>query len=108
MDENNHKKCIAYLNNVEEAESFIRSVNKIKEYHGLEINTSLITADVNHKMRVKILDDFTNDTQIHIICSIRILDECIDIPACDSIFLANQQTNKIRTIQPKISIARRR
>ena len=41
---------------------------------------------------------YKNDN-IQLLFSIRILDECIDVPSCDSIFITYLSQSKIRTIQ---------
>lgn len=99
MEENGHSKCIAYLSDVSEASKFIKSLNRIKDYYGIELYLDLIVSGTSQKQRKKVLKEFADTIQKAIICSVRILDECIDIPACDSVFMASKQTNKIRMIQ---------
>lgn len=55
------------------------------------------TKDTNS--REYILNQFELNTNLSILFSIQILDECIDIPSCDSIFISYPTTSKIRTIQ---------
>jgi ERCC4-related helicase len=58
-------------------------------------------------VRIKKLDDFNNSEEISILCSVEILDECIDIPSCDSFYITYNCVSKIRIIQ-RISRALRK
>ena len=50
--------------------------------------------------RTKKLNMFSNNNnQIQILASVKILDECIDIPSCDSVYISYESTSKIRIIQ---------
>ena len=99
LEENGHSKCILYAQNIEDAKKFIESIDRIKKYHSLDIYTNIIIADTTHEQRNKILNEFQETHLKAILCSVRILDECIDIPKCDSIFITYEQSNKIRMIQ---------
>jgi superfamily II DNA or RNA helicase len=99
MEENGHAKCICYAQNVEDAKNLITSFNRVKEYHALEIYLGLIVSNTKQDEREKTLKEFSETSMKAIICSVRILDECIDIPSCDSVFITTKQTNKLRTIQ---------
>ncbi len=99
MDENGHSKCICYCKDIDDAKNLMQSFNKIKNYHALHLYTGLIVSDTTQKQREKVLKEFSDADEKALICSVRILDECIDIPKCDSVYLTSSQTNKIRTIQ---------
>ena len=99
MEENGHSKCICYARDIEDAQNLMNSFNKIKDYHAIDLYIKLIIADTSKKERDTILNEFQETHTKAIICSVRILDECIDIPKCDSIFMTSSQTNKIRMIQ---------
>lgn len=64
---------------------------------------SKITDEVSSKRRSEILYNFQkNNTRISILTSVRILDEAIDIPQCDGIYLLRVSKNKetwVRTVQ---------
>ena len=94
------KKCIIYCSSNEEIQIMINSLNILNNFYYLEYNTQIINSDTNSKNRNKILNIFENDNyNIQLLFSIRILDECIDIPSCDSIYITTPPTNKIRLIQ---------
>ena len=99
MEENGHSKCIIYSKDVEDANKLLQSFNRIKEYHSLELYIDSITSHTTQKQRNNILKEFQETHKKAIICSVRILDECIDIPKCDCVFMTSNQTNKIRMIQ---------
>lgn len=99
MEESGHSKCVCYAKDVNDAGALLNAFNRMQEYHALDLYMGTIVSSTNQKNRDKILKDFSETSKKAIICSVRILDECIDIPACDSVFLTSKQTNKIRLIQ---------
>jgi superfamily II DNA or RNA helicase len=64
---------------------------------------SKITDEVPSKRRMEILNDFQqNNARLSILTSVRILDEAIDIPRCDGIYMLRVSKNKeswARTVQ---------
>ena len=96
---NGSRKCIIYCIDNNELENMKESMNKLNEYYCLNYLISQITSSNNAKSRKDILDNFKSDDRIQLLFSIRILDECIDIPTCDSIFITYPSQSKIRTIQ---------
>jgi superfamily II DNA or RNA helicase len=97
-----NRKCIAYLSNIEESVEFARVLKEVfLKFHGIHMWTGVIHANVSTKDRKSILKAFQNDTEFkfHVLCSVRILDEAIDIPKCDSQFIAHIGENPIRTVQ---------
>ena len=86
------KRCIVYLSSKEECKLFNELFAKVcKEYHGLSSYTETIDCDVKQEKRRTILDEFQTDkddlSSLHIISSVRILDEAVDVPRCDSEFI---------------------
>ena len=65
----------------------------------LDLNHNQITSKDKHLTRTEILTNFATSNNIELLFSVRILDECIDIPSCDSIYITYPSTSKIRTIQ---------
>jgi superfamily II DNA or RNA helicase len=99
MLETGSKKCIIYLRNQDEVKDIIECIKKLEEYFVMNIYVEGIISDTHKNERSKILDIFTNFKGFSIICSVQILDECIDIPSCDSIFISYKSESKIRNIQ---------
>jgi superfamily II DNA or RNA helicase len=86
------KRCIVYLRNTDECAAFTELFTKVsKEYHGLSSWTETIDCDVKQEKRRTILEEFQTDkddlTTLHILASVRILDEAVDVVRCDSEFI---------------------
>ena len=99
MMETGSKKCIIYLRDQEEATNMVIILNKLNEYFFIDLYTDSIISDNNLDSRTEILNKFSEYNGFSIICSVAILDECIDIPKCDSIFISYPSESKIRNIQ---------
>jgi len=98
--ETGSKKCIIYLRNQEEAIQMVTILNTINEYYCVNnLFVESIISDTNSSNRTEVLQKFTENSGFSIICSVHILDECIDIPSCDSIFITYPSESKIRNIQ---------
>ena len=96
---NGSKKCIIYCVDNIEINDMIEAMTKLNEYYVLDCEYQKITAENTEKQRIDILNKFTNSDKKQLLFSIRILDECIDIPSCDSIYITYPSESKIRTIQ---------
>ena len=93
------KKCIIYCQDNNEIDKFMESMTVLNNFYQLNIEMNKITYEVSSSNRQKILDSFEKGINKQLIFSIRILDECIDIPSCDSIYITYPSQSKIRTIQ---------
>jgi superfamily II DNA or RNA helicase len=98
------RRCITYLSRQEDCDRFVEVVTQIFEkYHGLTIWTGKIDATISKNIRNNVLNEFENGQNdvYHILTSIRILDEAVDIPRCDSVFITNvgEQSSDIRMTQ---------
>ena len=99
------RRAIVYLKNSEECEIYEHIFNEImNKYHYFKVLIKTITCEVKKDERINIINEFQKDEEeeiIKIILSIRILDEGIDIPKCDSIFISyiGDPNNDIRNIQ---------
>ena len=103
----NVKKCIVYLKTIDESNEFIKILHTMNIYIELNIKIYEINYNTTKKRRNEYLNKFRNDDScINIICNVHILDEGIDIPECDSIFLTHPNNNPINIIQ-RISRANR-
>jgi len=96
---NGSKKCIIYCQDTIEISLMINAILKLNEYYYLDYEINKITSLDNIKNRTDILEKFAKSNKIQLLFSIRILDECIDIPSCDSIYITYPTQSKIRTIQ---------
>jgi superfamily II DNA or RNA helicase len=98
------RKCIVYLSSQEECDLFtIVVMNIFKEYHGLTLWADKIDGTISKKKRKEILVQFEEKefTTFCILSSVRILDEAIDIPKCDSVFITTvgERSSDIRMMQ---------
>jgi len=96
---NGSQKCIIYCIDTEEITNMINGMNILNKFYALDYKISQITSNDNAKKRIDILNNFATNNKIQLLFSIRILDECIDIPTCDSIYITYPSKSKIRTIQ---------
>ena len=77
------RRCIAYLSSQDECDQFQFVFKEvIARYHFLPYWMGMITSEVSDRERQSILKDFEKDSEdaLKILCSIRILDEGVDIP----------------------------
>lgn len=100
MMNNGSRKCIVYLQTQEEC----RVMNTIladvgTNYFAIDVNSNYIISDSSREERKAIIKSFTDGEGYNFICNVNILNECIDVPECDSIFIAYPSKSKIRNIQ---------
>jgi superfamily II DNA or RNA helicase len=98
------RRCIVYLSNTEECETFKNTITKVfYKYHGIEIWSDIISHNVKKYKRNEILNIFEEDDydKIKILLSVRVLDEAINMIKCDSQFITNigDRLSEIRIIQ---------
>ena len=99
MDEMGYNKCIAYLKDQNEANTFKKSLENINGYHCCDnLKVEIIISSTSGKERERLLKEFSEWKGVYILCSVHILDECIDIPKCDSVFLGREIKSKTRII----------
>jgi superfamily II DNA or RNA helicase len=96
---NGSKKCIVYCQDTKEISLMREAISKLNEYFYLDYEVNQITSVDSAKSRTNILNKFAESSKIQLLFSVRILDECIDIPSCDSIYVTYPTKSKIRTIQ---------
>jgi superfamily II DNA or RNA helicase len=94
------KKIIVFLKSIEEANEFSKIINVLNTFFNNKLYLNTITCYTNKTDRFKILTRFkNNNTTINILCNVHILDEGIDIPECDSVYLTHPNHNPINFIQ---------
>jgi len=97
---NGSRKIIIYCVDTTDMIKMMDNMNKLNEYYILELNIDSISCENSDKERKKRLEIFeNNDDKIQLLFNIKILNECIDIPCCDSIYISYIPKNKITTIQ---------
>jgi len=92
-------KCIIYFQSHKHIERFTECFNKLNKYYGYDYYIDKITCDVSKNDRKNRLDEFKSFDGIALLCSVQILDECIDIPECNSIYVTYNCKSKVKNIQ---------
>ena len=100
MMEMGNRKCIIYLQNQNECREMSNIIKEqCKNYFAISNNSNyIISSDLKDERKFK-LKQFIDFDGYSFLCSVDILNECIDIPKCDSIFIAYPSKSKIRNIQ---------
>ncbi len=99
------RRCIAYLTSHEEVVEFRALIERVAtEYHATPIWTGEIISTTRSRDDVFAQFQATDPSaldKMYVLCSIRILDEGIDLPKCDSVFVSNvsEQSSSIRMVQ---------
>jgi len=103
----NIKKCIVYLKTIKESELFENILKTINIYFDFTLAIYNINYNTSRTKRNVSLTKFRNNkTKISIMLNVHILDEGIDIPECDSVYLTHPNNNPVNLIQ-RISRANR-
>lgn len=93
------KKCIIFLRTVKECEEFMKILYLVNEFVKLDIEVEKITHLTTKKARETRLTKFNTSDKIQFICNVCILDEGIDIPKCDTVYVTNPNNNIINLVQ---------
>ena len=97
---NGSRRTITYCKDINDMNSMIDCFNKLNDFYNLDIDIYSISCENTNIERKNILKSFSeNDDKIQLLFNIKILNECIDIPSCDSIYISYPPKNKITTIQ---------
>jgi len=96
---NGDKKCICYMTNIEYANNIIEILSWLSKLLNIEIEYWQIDCNTKKTKREKIINNFKESNKIAIIINVHILDEGINIPECDSIFITQPSNNIINIIQ---------
>ncbi len=96
---NGNKKCILYSTSKEQAENNQKIIQWMSLLFNIEINTGVIDYSLDRNKRRDIINNFIKTDSIFILLNIHILDEGIDIPECDSVFILKPNDNIENIIQ---------
>ena len=97
---NGSRKTIIYCKNTNDMNEMIECMKILNEYYMIQMDIYGLCCENNDKYRKIVLDKFSNtNDKIQLLFNIKILNECIDIPCCDSIYISYSSKNKITTIQ---------
>jgi len=93
-------KCIIYFQNCEEIEAFTKLFNLMnKYYYFYDYTIDSITYKDTQKKRIEKLALFTNNTTHSFLCCVSILNECLDVKKCNSIYITYNSKSKVSNIQ---------
>ena len=92
-------KCIIYFQSHEHIENFIKCFNKINEYYSYEYKIDSITCNDSRKERREKINVFKKNENNSFLCAVNILDECIDLPECNSIYVPYNCKSKVKNVQ---------
>ena len=99
MMEMGSRKCIIYLQNQNECREMTKIIiEQCKNYFAITHSCNyIISSDLRDERKNK-LKQFTDFNGYSFMCSVDILNECIDIPKCDSVFITTvgEQSSDIR------------
>ena len=96
---NGDKKCICYMTTIEKALDMFNILGWLSKLLGIEIEYWQIDCNTPKTIRNKIIHAFTETSKIAILINVHILDEGINIPSCDSVFITQPSNNMINIIQ---------
>jgi superfamily II DNA or RNA helicase len=100
MKESNVKKIIVFLKSLAESNEFAKIITLLNIFFENKLVVSDINCHTGKSERNKILTRFKNKNDtINILCNVHILDEGIDIPECDAVYLTHPNYNPINFIQ---------
>ena len=99
------KRCVVYLSRREDMEEFEKVFHIVAKNLGVTSWIGSVDCKTKPKKRKELLMQFEkgsfDDYRFHLMLSVQVLDEAIDLPTCDSTFVTSNATNcnDIRLIQ---------
>jgi superfamily II DNA or RNA helicase len=106
MLDNDSKRCITYCKNTKTMYKMKKIIEELsKNYYAYDLDVFTICHTDKHSKKCDIdsrewkLKQFQESEKKTMILSVKILDECIDVPKCDSIYISHVTGSKIRAIQ---------
>jgi superfamily II DNA or RNA helicase len=96
---NGDRKCICYMTNIDKANNIYSILIWMSKLLEIEIDYWQIDFNTKKTIREKIINNFKESNKIAILINVHILDEGINIPECDSVFITQPNNNIINIIQ---------
>ena len=94
-----NNKCIVFLTTIEQAQEFNKILLWMQNMLNMELESNTISYNTSKLKRIEIINNFKSSNKISILLNIHILDEGIDIPECDSIFVTQPNDNILNLVQ---------
>jgi superfamily II DNA or RNA helicase len=96
-------RCIVYAGTVVEAKAYREAIVSLAaKFQGVAAWARVITGETPVTERDTLIRDFQAGYAMYrwfFLCSVRVLDEGIDVPACDAVYIANSVGNEARFVQ---------
>jgi superfamily II DNA or RNA helicase len=96
---NGDKKCICYLTTIEKANTFNKILTLISNAFNIEIEREQIDCNTKRLKRNEIISKFKESNKLFILLNVHVLDEGIDIPECDSVYITQPNNNILNLVQ---------
>ena len=96
---NGDKRCICYLTTIEKAHIFNRMLSFVGNIFNIEISREQIDCTTRRMKRTEIIQKFKNSNSLFVLLNVHVLDEGIDIPECDSVYITQPNNNIINIVQ---------
>jgi predicted helicase len=93
------RKCIVYLTSIKNSEIFKNIIIWMQKLLNIKVNSYQIDCNTTKTKRVEYINNFIADTNISLMLNVQILNEGIDIPICDSVFITDPNNNIENLIQ---------
>ena len=94
-----NKKMILYVTSIKEALQFQEKILWMSKMLEFELDVSIIDYKTSKLNRIDVIKQFKYSTKSSIIINVQILNEGIDIPECDSVYITKPNNNIINLIQ---------
>jgi superfamily II DNA or RNA helicase len=100
ISNNGSRKCIIYCKDTEDMKAMMECIRALNDFYCMNIEMNSISCEASDKQRKERLTKFSVESEaVQLLFNIKILNECIDVPACDSVYISYAPKNKITTIQ---------
>ena len=96
---NGNRKCIVYSVTIDKATIFKKIIDGLSKLLNIEIDCDVISCETSLEARKKILFSFKNSDKLFVLVNVHVLDEGINIPECDSVFITRPNDNIINLVQ---------
>ena len=93
------RKCIVYLTSIEISNKFKNIIDWMQKIFNCDINQYQIDCFTSKIKRVEYINNFKTDINISLMLNVQILNEGINIPICDSVYITKPNDNIINLIQ---------
>jgi superfamily II DNA or RNA helicase len=95
-------RCIIYAGTCKEAADYKDAIVLLaRQFHNISAWSGVIIDKVSPGERTQLLSDFQYSLlhRWHFLCSVRVLDEGIDVPTCDAVYIGQSVGNQARFVQ---------